>query len=60
MIKKTINDPKGSAGIHYEWSKDITFDFDKIDFNLGKKCHEFQKFQIIGRHPNIDLITYVS
>lgn len=60
MIKKTISDPKGSAGIHYEWSKDITFNFDKIDFNLGKKCREFQKFQIIGRHPNIDLITYVA
>jgi hypothetical protein len=61
MIKKTINDPKGSAGIRYEWSKDITFDFDKIDFNLSKKCHEFQKFQISKfakiRNPTQDLLV---
>lgn len=57
MIDDTIE--RKANGVYYKWTNDVTFDFDKVDFKLNKKCSEFNKFQIIGRHPNIDLITYV-
>jgi len=55
-IVKKINEMKKLNYIHY---KEIMFDYTKINFNFGE-CENFEKIQILGRHPNIDLIIPIT
>ena len=41
------------------WDKQTLFDPEKINFNFGY-CNNFEKLQIDGVHPNIDLVIPVS
>lgn len=42
----------------YVWNNDNRIKFNKISFDLDRKCENFQKVQINGSNPNIDLILY--
>jgi hypothetical protein len=44
----------------YLWDGENKIKFSKLDFDLDRNCRNFQKVQINGSNPNIDLILYSS
>jgi hypothetical protein len=42
------------------WNNKINIDYNKIDFSLDKNCRIFNKIQIDGKNPNIDLVFPVA
>lgn len=44
----------------YLWDRENKIKFGKLDFDLDRNCNDFQKVQINGSNPNIDLILYAS
>lgn len=42
----------------YEWDGSNKIKFGRLDFDLDRNCKKFQKVQINGNNPNIDLILY--
>ena len=42
----------------YIWNDQNNIKFGKLDFDLDRNCRKFQKVQINGSNPNIDLILY--
>lgn len=41
------------------WTKNVKINFDKLDFPLDKQCRSFQKINITGNHPNLDIILTI-
>lgn len=40
----------------YEWTKQCKIRLDKLGFELDRNCRNFEKVQIKGRQPNLDVV----